>query len=68
MIRLLRASDREPGWFLLRPHDANKAALAEANQAAQARLRDAEVALAQARARAASEAADRRIADAGPAR
>ncbi|UKK86205.1 chromosome segregation protein SMC [Sphingopyxis sp. BSN-002] len=43
-------------------HDANKAALVEANQAAQARLRDAEVSLAQARARAASEAADRRIA------
>lgn len=41
---------------------AGKAALAEAHQAAQARLRDAEVALAQARARAASEAADRRIA------
>lgn len=39
-----------------------KAALAEADQAAQARLRDAEVALAQARAKAASEAADRRIA------
>jgi chromosome segregation protein len=43
-------------------HDAGKAALAEAHLAAQARLRDAEVALAQARARAASEAADRRIA------
>jgi chromosome segregation protein len=43
-------------------HDANKAALVDANQAAQARLRDAEVALAQARAKAASEAADRRIA------
>ena len=43
-------------------HDANKAALVEANQAAQTRLRDAEVALAQARAKAASEAADRRIA------
>jgi len=43
-------------------HDAGKAALAEANLAAQARLRDAEVALAQARAKAASEAADRRIA------
>ncbi|MBO9695484.1 MAG: chromosome segregation protein SMC [Sphingopyxis sp.] len=43
-------------------HDAGKAALADANLAAQARLRDAEVALAQARARAASEAADRRIA------
>ncbi|WP_411339772.1 chromosome segregation protein SMC [Sphingopyxis sp. J-6] len=43
-------------------HDAGKAALAEASLAAQARLRDAEVALAQARARAASEAADRRIA------
>ena len=43
-------------------HDAGKAVLAEANQSAQARLRDAEVALAQARAKAASEAADRRIA------
>ncbi len=43
-------------------HDTGKAALAEANLAAQARLRDAEVALAQARAKAASEAADRRIA------
>jgi chromosome segregation protein len=43
-------------------HDAGKVALAEANLAAQARLRDAEVALAQARAKAASEAADRRIA------
>lgn len=43
-------------------HDAGKAALTDANLAAQARLRDAEVALAQARARAASEAADRRIA------
>ena len=43
-------------------HDAGKAALADANLAAQARLRDAEVALAQARAKAASEAADRRIA------
>lgn len=43
-------------------HDGGKAALTEANLAAQARLRDAEVALAQARARAASEAADRRIA------
>ena len=43
-------------------HDAGKAALAEASFAAQARLRDAEVALAQARAKAASEAADRRIA------
>uniref|UniRef100_UPI0035B28246 AAA family ATPase n=1 Tax=Sphingopyxis sp. TaxID=1908224 RepID=UPI0035B28246 len=43
-------------------HDASKAALVEANQSAQARLRDAEVALAQARAKAASEAADRRIA------
>jgi chromosome segregation protein len=43
-------------------HDAGKAALVEAHQAAQARLRDAEVALAQARAKAASEAADRRIA------
>ncbi|PZQ23757.1 MAG: chromosome segregation protein SMC [Sphingopyxis macrogoltabida] len=42
--------------------DAGKTAHVEANQAAQARLRDAEVALAQARARAASEAADRRIA------
>ncbi|WP_137870413.1 chromosome segregation protein SMC [Sphingopyxis sp. 2PD] len=43
-------------------HDAGKAALTDANLAAQARLRDAEVALAQARAKAASEAADRRIA------
>ncbi|WP_338426592.1 chromosome segregation protein SMC [Sphingopyxis kveilinensis] len=43
-------------------HDAGKAALAETNLSAQARLRDAEVALAQARAKAASEAADRRIA------
>jgi len=43
-------------------HDTGKAALADANLAAQARLRDAEVALAQARAKAASEAADRRIA------
>ena len=43
-------------------HDAGKTALADANLAAQARLRDAEVALAQARAKAASEAADRRIA------
>lgn len=43
-------------------HDAGRAALVEASQAAQARLRDAEVSLAQARARAASEAADRRIA------
>ncbi len=43
-------------------HDAGKAALAEASFAAQTRLRDAEVALAQARAKAASEAADRRIA------
>jgi chromosome segregation protein len=43
-------------------HDAGKAALAEANLAAQSRLRDAEVTLAQARAKAASEAADRRIA------
>ena len=43
-------------------HDAGKVALVEAHQAAQARLRDAEVALAQARAKAASEAADRRIA------
>ena len=43
-------------------HDTSKAALADANLAAQARLRDAEVALAQARAKAASESADRRIA------
>lgn len=43
-------------------HDMGKAALSDANLAAQARLRDAEVALAQARAKAASEAADRRIA------
>ncbi|WP_432769093.1 MAG: chromosome segregation protein SMC [Sphingopyxis sp.] len=43
-------------------HGAGKAALADANLAAQARLRDAEVGLAQARATAASEAADRRIA------
>jgi chromosome segregation protein len=43
-------------------HDAGKTALADANLAAQARLRDAEVALAQARGKAASEAADRRIA------
>ncbi|MBJ7438680.1 MAG: chromosome segregation protein SMC [Sphingopyxis sp.] len=43
-------------------HDASKAALADANLAAQARLRDAEVTLAQTRAKAASEAADRRIA------
>ncbi|MGH6694319.1 chromosome segregation protein SMC [Sphingopyxis sp.] len=43
-------------------HDAGRTALADANLAAQARLRDAEVALAQARAKAASEAADRRIA------
>ena len=43
-------------------HDAGKTALADANLAAQSRLRDAEVALAQARAKAASEAADRRIA------
>ncbi|WP_137754061.1 chromosome segregation protein SMC [Sphingopyxis sp. L1A2A] len=43
-------------------HDAGKAALADAHLAAQARLRDAEVAQAQARATAASEAADRRIA------
>lgn len=43
-------------------HDAGKAALADASLAAQTRLRDAEVALAQARAKAASEAADRRIA------
>ncbi|KTE05991.1 chromosome segregation protein SMC [Sphingopyxis sp. H115] len=43
-------------------HDAGKTALADASLVAQARLRDAEVALAQARAKAASEAADRRIA------
>lgn len=43
-------------------HDAGKAALADASLGAQARLRDAEVALAQARGKAASEAADRRIA------
>ncbi len=43
-------------------HDAGKAALADSSLAAQARLRDAEVALAQSRAKAASEAADRRIA------
>ncbi|PQM28607.1 chromosome segregation protein SMC [Sphingopyxis lindanitolerans] len=43
-------------------HDAGKTTLVEAHQAAQAHLRDAEVALAHARARAASEAADRRIA------
>ncbi|MEQ8309133.1 MAG: chromosome segregation protein SMC [Sphingopyxis sp.] len=43
-------------------HDAAKAALTDASLAAQARLRDAEVALAQTRAKAASEAADRRIA------
>jgi len=43
-------------------HDADRTALVEAHQAAQARLRDAEVALAQARAKAASEAADRRVA------
>lgn len=43
-------------------HDAGKATLADANLAAQSRLRDAEVAQAQARAKAASEAADRRIA------
>jgi chromosome segregation protein len=43
-------------------HGASRATLVEAHQAAQAHLRDAEVALAQARARAASEAADRRIA------
>ncbi|WP_428631137.1 chromosome segregation SMC family protein [Sphingopyxis sp.] len=42
--------------------DAGKSALADASLAAQARLRDAEIALAQARAKAASEAADRRIA------
>lgn len=46
----------------LAAHDAGKTALVEASQAAQAHLRDAEVALAQARAQAASEAADRRIA------
>jgi chromosome segregation protein len=46
----------------LAAHEAGKAALVEASQAAQTRLRDAEVALAQARAQAASEAADRRIA------
>ncbi|HMO74806.1 MAG TPA: chromosome segregation protein SMC [Sphingopyxis sp.] len=46
----------------LAAHEAGKAALVEASQAAQALLRDAEVALAQARAQAASEAADRRIA------
>ncbi|MCW0198104.1 chromosome segregation protein SMC [Sphingopyxis sp.] len=43
-------------------HGASRATLVEAHQGAQAHLRDAEVALAQARARAASEAADRRIA------
>ncbi|WOF42951.1 chromosome segregation protein SMC [Sphingopyxis indica] len=43
-------------------HDAGKAALVEASQTAQTRLRDAEVSLAQARAKAASEAADRRVA------
>lgn len=43
-------------------HEAGKAALVDASQQAQALLRDAEVALAQARAQAASEAADRRIA------
>ncbi|MDZ3830557.1 MAG: chromosome segregation protein SMC [Sphingopyxis sp.] len=43
-------------------HGTSRTALVEADQGAQARLRDAEVALAQARARAASEAADRRIA------
>ncbi len=43
-------------------HDAGKAALGDVNLAAQTRLRDAEVALAQARGKAASEAADRRIA------
>ncbi|UNU44213.1 chromosome segregation protein SMC [Sphingopyxis sp. YF1] len=46
----------------LAAHEAGQAALVEASQAAQTRLRDAEVALAQARAQAASEAADRRIA------
>ncbi len=46
-------------------HDAGKTALSDANLAAQARLRDAEVALAQARGKAASEAADRRIAVSG---
>ena len=43
-------------------HGTSRATLVEAHQAAQAHLRDAEVTLAQARARAASEAADRRIA------
>ncbi|MDK2760438.1 MAG: chromosome segregation protein SMC [Sphingopyxis sp.] len=43
-------------------HDQGKAALADASLTAQAHLRDAEIALAQARAKAASEAADRRIA------
>jgi chromosome segregation protein len=42
-------------------HGAGRTVLAEGDQAAQVRLRDAEVALAQARAKAASEAADRRI-------
>jgi len=42
--------------------DAGKAELVEASQSAQGRLRDAEVSLAQARAKAASEAADRRVA------
>lgn len=46
----------------LATHEAGKAALVEASQQAQTHLRDAEVALAQARAQAASEAADRRIA------
>lgn len=60
----LTALDTETGSLArdIAAHDAGKAALADANLAAQARLRDAEVALAQARARAASEAADRRIA------
>ena len=43
-------------------HSTGRTALIATDQAAQARLRDAEVALAQARAKAASEAADRRIA------
>ncbi len=46
----------------LTQHSAGKAALGEAHQTAQSLLRDAEVTLAQARAQAASEAADRRIA------
>ena len=60
----LTALDRETKALAadIAAHDAGKTALAEANLAAQARLRDAEVALAQTRARAASEAADRRIA------